>query len=179
MELRRLDPLEEMSLYAQAFEWGQMSPRWLREANGAFGTTDFCEFVLCALADDQIDIGVFEYGRLVGLISLVLRAPGVFEVYLRARRGTKVETLAVAARSVRDGLFMDGRLRVGEIFAFVASFNAPVLEVCRGCGLSADGVTVLRGESRGRVIEWLRVSTNRERWEQENGQEKDFYATAN
>jgi hypothetical protein len=160
MIIRRLNPTER-DLFAEAWSWRLNAPRWYQDSDKVFGPESFEEFMELAHGEDQADLGVFN-PELVGLITLTMRAKNVYEAHLSAKRGTSVDLLSDAAFQVRNLLFEQG---MEEGYVWVASKNHAVKRICANAGFYANFVTMLKGLSHGRPIEWHQLVTTRAQWE--------------
>jgi hypothetical protein len=155
--IRRIDPVVNEDLLREAHSWDKDAPDWYRSCDKVFGPT-MDEFLAQTKAEDQIDIGIFA-PEFCGLISLTRRAAGIYEAHLRARRRTPLEPLALAGRQVIDDLLGMG-METG--YVFVAEKNRPVRKLCCMMGMQPDGIAIYRGSYKGRVVQWLRYSVERE-----------------
>jgi len=117
-----------------------------------------------AFDERQVDVGVFENEDLIGLVTLTMHSKGVFEAHLSAKKGAPLESLIQASLSIRHELFELGMI---EGFVFVASLNRTIIKLCELSGFRRDGVRFLKGKIGNRVIEWVRLSTNRREYEQQ------------
>lgn len=172
MKIRRLNPANDKSLYREAYQWGR-NRRWFREVENKFGAKVFSEFVEDAKRPQQADVGIFENDKIAGLLTLVLQGNGIYEAHIRVSKECDTIAFAAWARIIRSQLFRD--LGAYEIFGQIPRFNAGAINLAEQCGLYRDGMTVIQGQLRNHVIEWVRLSVNRSQWEtEEDGQEKNY-----
>ena len=166
LSIRRLNPETDKALFVEAWLWDHVDvPRWYREMDRVFRPEAFEDFLKLAHGEDQADIGVFENDKLVGLITLSMRAKGMFEAHLSAKRGASVEVLADAGIQVKEQLFRDMGMIEGCLW--VARKNYHVRKLCSIIGFRDSGLRIFKGSHRGRVIDWLRLSVTRSEWEAE------------
>jgi hypothetical protein len=145
----RLDPAVDRELFEIAYHWDENSPRWYRESDGIFRPS---LEELTTPDDNQSFIGVFN-GSYIGLLALSLRAKGIFELHMWAKRGSDAATIAEAAFHVKRSLFKD--LDAKNLFAMVAKKNYKVREMCNNVGLVETGAVMIKGTYGNRCIEWL------------------------
>lgn len=154
--IRRLNPITDDSLFMQVYGWLEDSPRWRQESEGVWGSTAPDEWLAATHDPTRIDIGVWDAGELVGDIVLVLRAVGVYEAHLHARRGTKAEVIVEAVETAAAQLF--GEYGAESVFAWVPTFNRAMRRIIKAIGFRADGITMWRGTCRGRLVEWTKFT---------------------
>jgi hypothetical protein len=169
MILRRLSPETDIDLLRLAYEWIANAPAWFLEIEQQFGAADFDEFLQQAQSEQQKDIGLFD-GGLCALITLVQNSGEIYEAHLRIRKGCPLEKVIHGALMIRHQLFRD--MGATEIFGQIPSFHKSATRLAEQCGLYRDGLTVIQGQVRQRLIEWVRVSCHRWQWELENGKEE-------
>lgn len=152
MEIRRLDPEKDIDLYKQSFDWDKDYPRWYQDAEKV-ARVDFDEWM--ERSNERADVGVFD-PDFTALISVICRAPQIFEVHFWAKRKTNLERLGLAALNVRRSL--ERLVGMRGAFAWIVKRNAPVKRLCGMIGFVPDGATLVDGESHGKPITWIRVS---------------------
>ncbi len=151
MQIRRLDNGDH-DLLRHAYSWDAKAPEWYRQQDKVFGPKTVDEFV--PLVDDPKNalIGIFN-PELVGLITATLVCKDCFEIHLWAKRGTSLDVLEEAGYQIREQLV---RFGAQEIFVWVAEKNRPVKQLCARLGLQPDGIELLKGCYKGKVIVWQR-----------------------
>lgn len=159
--IRRLDPDKDIDLFKEAYLWGRQR-KWFREIENQFGASTFEEFISDAERDVQVDVGVFD-NQLIGLITLELKEKGIYEAHIRVSRDADLNLIALGALSIREQLFRE--LGAKEIFGQIPNFNKGAIQLAEMCGLYRDGITVIQGQVRNRLIEWVRVSYGEEETE--------------
>lgn len=162
-----LDPDEDGELFDEAFSWLATSPPWRRATEAVFGTLDLDEYLAAAHSPGRVDIGVFDGGELVALVTFTIRAKGVYEVHLEAKPGASAELVTTAGCLIRDQIF--GKYGAQMVFAWVPKCNRPVRAVLKAIGFSASHVTMRHGIYRDRVIEWEQLSIGVVNGQQEAG----------
>lgn len=162
--LRRLNPndTEDVELLRQAFAWDTEDvPAWYSNAEQIFGEDSWEQYLERARRDEQIDLAVIDDCKFCGLITDVMVAPAVFEVFIRGPRRSNAELLTLAAFAMAKNMFDDG---IAEVFtSWVCSRHRGALRLNKACGMVEDGVTMLKGGSHGRPLEWKRLILTRER----------------
>lgn len=155
LELRRLDNGDK-DLLRHAFSWDADAPSWYRQMDEVFGPKTVDEFV--PLVDDPKNalIGIFN-PEFVGLITATLVCKERFEIHLWAKRGTSLDVLEEAGYQIREQLV---RFGAQEIFVWVAEKNRPVKQLCARLGLLPDGIELLKGSYKKKVIVWNRLTYN-------------------
>lgn len=161
--IRRLDSDTDRDFYAEAWAWDIDAPRWYQDSDAVFRPESFDEYMKLAHGDDQCDVGVFD-DELIGLITVTLRGKGVYEGHLSAKRGANLEMLAEAVLQIRCQLFERG---MSEAYLWVAAKNRAIRKLCANAGFYGTFVTMLRGSSHNRPIEWEQWVTTRTQWESE------------
>jgi len=152
--IRRLDPQTDEHLLREVYEWDKDYPRWFQDLEKV-SHWPLEQFL--AEAPDRADLGVFD-DELVALISIIRRAPYVYEGHIWAKRGSRVESLASGVSWVIERLVEDLKMRLG--YVWIAKRNLPIKQMCIMANLKFDGSTVIDGESHGKPIEWQRFSTS-------------------
>lgn len=152
MNIRRLDPETDSDLYAIAWGWERSYPRWLRDAEKTCGLP-LPEFM--AKAVTRADIGIFA-PDFIGMVSVIPRGNRVFEGHIWAKRGAKIEGMAVAGGSICQGLARDLGMKAG--YVWIVKRNIPIKRLCGIIGLLPDGAEIVDGESHGKSIVWQRLS---------------------
>lgn len=147
--LRRLDPKADELLYMQAYSWLAESPRWRKDSEAVWEPEDY----LAATHDPaRMDVGVFDGGEMVATITLNLRAVGLYEVHLEAAPRTKVGLVVEAGREAADWMF--NCYGAQQIWCWVVRANRPMRKIIKSIGFASSGVTMWRGVSHGKLIEW-------------------------
>lgn len=140
--IRRLSPDTDGRLFDEVQRWLDESPSW-RRTDDPGDPTDPC----------RIDIGVFVDNCFAADVALVLRSPGVYEVYLDAKRGTSLDVLVEAGRTIRDQMFDYG---MQTAFVWVPRQHRTVKAVIKAIGFRPDYVSMLHGN--GQLVERERYS---------------------
>jgi len=152
VNIRRLDPEKDLELYRETYEWDRSYPQWYQDAEKV-ARLDLEQFI--EQAKERADIGIF-LPEFVALISILRRAPKVFEGHIWAKRHTKIETLGWAAFNVRKSLERDLGMLAG--YVWIVKRNAPIRKLCILAGLVPDGAEFVDGISHGKPITWIRCS---------------------
>jgi hypothetical protein len=154
--VRALDPELDNSLFDEAWRWQNDKPQWWRDSTAVFrGNKE--EFFANTKRDCQVDFGIFSEGgaQLFGLLTVIEIKPNVFEAHSDARRGADLDFITTGVKIARDHCFQNGATR---FISFVASFNRPVLKMCRAVGYRETGARLLHSaDRRGRIIEWIEL----------------------
>lgn len=156
LEVRPLHPPGDLSLLAAVYGWARGAPGWLRESQGVWGREGFGPFALAHLKD-QVTFGLFKEGRMFAAVTLVACGPGLYECHLSARRGADASEVTGCAVELRGRVFAAG---ARELFAWVDSKNSGVRHVLEACGFRDAGLVMLKGERRGRLVEWRLMVTS-------------------
>jgi RimJ/RimL family protein N-acetyltransferase len=163
MIIRRLDPVNDESLLRRAFEWDADAPRWYADSD-AVCRPPLDVYLNMTRDENQVDIGVFDEGEMIGLVTFDHKVNGVAEVRFSAKRGAQIEMLTKAAYQLRHQFFSLG-MNAGVVW--IAKRNRQIVKLCEVIGFVRDG-TMCRGvyhRPRGdRPIEWVRMITTREQW---------------
>lgn len=164
-EIRRLHPADDHRLFMCSYHWITDSPVWRQHTEAVFGTLDFDQYMSAAWEESRIDIGIWSDGAYNAKVALHLVAKNTYEVSLESDRSTSSDAIIAAGLSIRDQLF--GQYGAESVFAWVPRWARGVQAILLAIGFRADGVTMLRGQCRGRTIEWLRFSIGRAYEQQE------------
>lgn len=156
--IRRLNPATDATLFRQAHGWLVSAPRWQRDAFTVFNSLELDDYLLATYSPNRIDIGVFD-GGLTAIITLTLVGPGIYEAHLEARRGTSTEVLTDAIAQVREQMF--GRYNARQVFTWQPTANCAVRTIEKAVGFRSSGVSMFRGVSHNRPIEWEMLSLER------------------
>lgn len=159
LEIRRLDPAYDKHRFEASYFWLENSPVWRQHTEAVFGTLNYGEYMAVRWAENRIDIGIFVDGGYCAKVTLHLIAKNTYEVSLESMRATSPEAIVLAGLSIRDQLF--GVYGAQVAIAWVPRWAKGVQAILRAVGFNCDGVTMLRGECRGRTIEWERFSIER------------------
>lgn len=165
LEIRRLDPAYDKWRYEASYFWLENSPVWRQHTEAVFGTLDYDEYMAARWGEKRIDIGIFADNAYIAKVVLHLVAKNTYEVSLESMRTAPIDAVITAGLSIRDQLF--GQYGAQVAFAWVPRWAKSVQAILCAIGFSSDGVTMLRGTCRGRVIEWQRFSIRRANEQQE------------
>lgn len=171
-DIRRLDPDADSALYAQMYEWTESAPKWLHDATAAFGALSREDYINGARWDRRIDIGIFDDDKLIACVTLILILHRIYEVHLEAARGADPELIIAAGLNIRDQLF--GQYEAYEAFMWTPVWNRTVRRINKALGFEPDNVSMFRGVSHGKLIEWRRYSIR----STTNGRNQNTAATA-
>jgi hypothetical protein len=171
--LHRFNPRkdEDLRYLYQAYLWeNEGVPVWYSNASQVFGADTWEDCLKRAYRDEQIDVGVFdEARRFSGLITVVLLDEGTWEVFIAGPRRSEAELFTRAAFAMAKNMF-DARL-AEKFISWVCTRHRGALKLNRACGMVEDGVTMLKGSSHGRPLEWKRLVLTRQRMQElTNGQ---------
>jgi len=118
-------------------------PDWFRQSTEVWHQTEdqFLEFCRQCWSITEINKRALIY---------VEPQQGAAEVHFSLKRGTKVETLISEFQNIRNSIFEEFPIIIG----WVNKRNSGLKTICRELGLNFYGVTMVRGQSHGKVIEW-------------------------
>lgn len=156
LEIRRLDPVADLALYDTAYRWLLDSPSWRQQTEAIFGTLDHDEYLAATHSEGRCDVGIFTDSGLVAIVILTLTAKHAYEVHFEAARNARPETIIEAGHMIRDQLFDTYGAQLA--YTWTPSWNRTVLAIDKAIGFADDGVRMLHGTCRGRLIEWVRLS---------------------
>ena len=157
--IRRIDPDEDRGCFVDAWIWETEAAPWYKAASRVFGPPTLENWIEASREDTRATFGVFD-PDLISIIILTLRAKGRLEVDILAKPRCSAWAVAEAAISLRDAVFAD--LGASEIYCWVAKKNVPTRRLCATIGFHDTGLRLLRGQYRGRVVEWHRLVIIRE-----------------
>lgn len=150
--IRRLDPIKDRGCFVEAYSWDKDYPRWYQDLE-KIAHLPLDKFI--DQAPERADFGLF-VPDLVGMISILRRAPQVFEGHVWAKRRTPIEPLGSFGAQLRESLQGDLDMKFG--YVWIAQKNLPIKKLCAMIGLRPDGAIEIDGESHGRPIVWERYS---------------------
>lgn len=151
--IRNLNPSTDLDLYRRVWSWHEALPDWAREALSTYSVTTFEEYMELANGP-RVNIGVFDGGTFIAMITVDLVASGVYELHLASARRPSSELLVEAFVNLSKTLFED--LKAKMAVSFTPACYKGILALVRAAGMRQDGVEKLRGASRGRVVHWIR-----------------------
>lgn len=149
--MRRLEKTDTV-LIKEALSWSEGAPRWFRDADRAWGTITPDKYI--EQMDDQADFGVFD-GELVAVITLSLEGKGIFNSHLMVKRKAPVGLIVVSAVSIIRQLFENG---MREGWAWPNKRNYGLRRILELIGMKRDGLEIIKGQSHGRPLTWVRYS---------------------
>ena len=155
LTIRRLNPPTDVALYEAAWQWNLDAPRWVRDCAKVFEATDFTEFLTRAADPARVDVGIWEDGQFIGMITLVLRAIGVYEAYLAAKRGASLDHFGATIEDVKAVLTVSGMV---QTFVWIAMQNHVILNLCESAGFKLTGLEMYKGATHGRPIRWRQMN---------------------
>lgn len=156
LEIRRLDPVADGHLYDLSYSWLMSSPSWRQQTEAVFGTLDYTEYMNAVHDPGRCDVGIFVEGVLTAIITLTIRAKGVYEVHLEAAPHTPPEAIMEAGLAIKAQMF--GVYGAQLAYTWTPSWNRAVLAIDKAIGFEDTGVRMLHGTCRGRLIEWVELS---------------------
>lgn len=151
--IRALNRWLDTDLYRQAWSWHESFPRWVQDALAAYSVETFEEYLDLAKGA-RANVGVFNEGNFVAMITVELVASGVYEVHLSSIRRPPREIIIEAMLNVTKTVFEDLNAKVG--FSFTPDYDKGIIALVRAIGMRQDGVEKLRGISRGKPVRWIR-----------------------
>jgi hypothetical protein len=155
LTIRRLNSPADVALYEAAWQWNLDAPRWVRDCAKVFEAADFPKFLAQASDPARVDVGVWEDGQFTGLITLVLRATGIYEAYLAAKRGASLDHFGAAIEDVKAVLTANGMV---QTFVWIAAQNRAILNLCEAAGFQPTGLEMYKGATHGRPIRWRQMN---------------------
>lgn len=101
LELKLLDPLTDLELFREAFQWRSEPKKHVGANRMAFETF---------IADDprQIVVGVFNGEFIAAFLLYEIEEGGVYDCHFTSKRGTPKELLIEGGKMVRDAFFENG-----------------------------------------------------------------------
>lgn len=154
MNIRRLDPQTDTALYRTAWQWTADAPQWMRDCAKVFEAADEATYLTQAANPYRVDVGIFT-PHFSGMITLILRAKGVYEAYLACERGSSLDHLFAALNDVKRTLTASN---MRQTFVWIAFRNHAILALCEAAGFTATGLEMYRGASHGRPIRWRQLA---------------------
>lgn len=158
LTVRRLRVPDDLPLFEIAYSWLESSPQWRQDSEGVWNALDRDSYLAALNATDRIDIGVFVADALVAIVTLTLRAPHTYEVHFEAARGAPVDAVIEAGISIREQMLIYG---AASFFTWTPRWNRAVLAINRAIGFLPQHVSMWRGTTGGRPIEWVLYALTR------------------
>lgn len=156
LTIRRLDPTNDEALYHIAFGWLEDAPKWRRETEAVFGTLDREQYLDNRLVPNRVDVGVFTGPEFVALITLMLIDVGIYEAHFESTPDCPRDVIVRAAQMVAHQMFTDYGMQA--VYTWVPRYNRPVAAINKAIGFRRDGVNMLHGTCKGKLIDWVRYS---------------------
>ena len=128
---------------ALAEEWAARAPEWFRASRAVDVEGN----------QPVVGIGVYEAGKLVGLVRLSAIASEIYEVHFDADRSADGDALAIVILAAVKELMAGG---AQAVICWTLRQNRRVTQIAEACGGRWDGTTRLKGVHRGRYFEWRR-----------------------
>lgn len=155
LTIRRLNATTDADLYKTAWAWNTNAPRWMRDCLKVYEADDLAEFLRRAADPARADVGVWQDDQFTGMITLILRAVGIYEAYLAAKRGSSLDPLGDAIEDVKAVLTRYGMV---QTFVWIAAQNRAILNLCEAAGFNSTGLEMYKGATHGRPIRWRQMS---------------------
>lgn len=153
LEIRRLRATEDGALFEQSYSWLMDGPQWRRDTEAVFNDLTREAWLAAAHDPTRIDIGVFIDKVFSADVILTVRGRDVYEVHFEAHRGTPLDAIIEAGRTIRDQMFQHG---MQWAYTWTPHWNRAVLAVNKAIGFQPSNVSMWRGTTAGRLIEWVR-----------------------
>lgn len=153
--MRRLDPDKDIDLVAEALGWLSDFPKFMQDADKAWGRASVDEYLKMMKEDPQADFGVFENGKLVAEICIALIRPNEYNSHLMMKRGANIDAVIIAAASVIKGLKEKGMVAG---YSWVLKQNRGLQRILELIGMRRDGLRQIKGQSHNQPLEWLRYA---------------------
>ena len=125
LELRLLDPLTDVELFREAYNWRPKSKKHVQPDRMPFE-------VFSAPDPSHIAVGAFN-GEFLAVFFFHEFEPGCFESHFSSKRGTPREVLLTAAREVMN-CFLENGAR--ELTAWITERNAPLRTFVEALGFT-------------------------------------------
>lgn len=135
-------PTQDLQLFEEFWrEEVERMPRWWQDSTNALKTTwdDFQDFCSNMWKIWSVDDVALVYTEKIGNHA---------NIHFSMKRGAKIDIQDLIG--IRDELLKDFRL----IFGWSATKNKGLCRILEDCGFKWDGLTMLYGESRGKVFEY-------------------------
>lgn len=153
IEIRKLG-INDRPLIEEALGWINNFPRWVQDADKAWGRVTVDEYLTMLANDPQSDFGIFDDGEMVAEISISLFSKECYNSHLMMKRGARKEPVIVAAASLIKAL----KDRGCSGFSWVLSKNYGLREIVETVGMKRDGLEQYKGQSHGQPLLWLRYA---------------------
>lgn len=153
IEVRKLS-INDRALIAEALAWINDFPRWIKDADKAWGHVTVDDYIAMLACDPQADFAVFDDGEMVAEISISLFSKECYNSHLMMKRGARKEAVMVAAASLIETL----RERGCRGYSWVLARNHGLREIVELIGMQRDGLEQYKGQTHGHPLLWLRYT---------------------
>lgn len=141
-------------LISEALSWIDQMPRWARDADETWGkvTADaYCEMMR---NDPQIDLGIFDEGEFIAILTLAQAGEKVWNTHLMMKRSASKDCVIVALASVKKQLLDHGM----RVWSWAWARNEGLQEILQIIGMARDGLEQYKGTSHGQPLLWIRYT---------------------
>lgn len=156
VEISTITPVSHPDAYKEAWGWMAASPEWRKATVAVFGELTEENYREAAQDERRIDIGVWNDGEFMAIVTLTAQAKDVYEVGFEAKRGSSLEALTVAGISIRERMY-----RVyGAQYSYTVTprWNRAIINFDKSIGYRDEGVRLFKGQIKGKPIEWVYLS---------------------
>lgn len=145
--IRRLEPLQDAQIFADAWEWVKEYPSWFRESDAIFDEpwSEYQQNI-----ETELNYAVFS-PEPVALIRLIETSPYLLAIHLEMKRGTDADTVLKHGIQLRDYLFLQG---VQGFYGYIPTINRGVCSMYENLGFTDTGVRRFQGTIKGKLAEW-------------------------
>ena len=126
--LRLLDPVEDLELFEQAYNWRKRPKKHVQPDRMSFET-------FASPDPNQIVLGLFSK-QLDAVYVLIEVEPAKYDVHFTARRGVDRQRLLDAAREIRDAFFENG---AEQLSAWITPRNRAMRSFLSDLGFLTQG----------------------------------------
>ena len=137
-------------LYHRIYQWRKDKPRWF-QMSMAPTARSLEEFLSDTFDERQVDFALFIDGEISAVVTLVEIMPGVFDSHIDAPRTAKLSDLTEAVLRTKEHVFARGATK---IVTYTATFNRPIIRLCKSVGFVDTNVSVFYGSIGKRIVEW-------------------------
>lgn len=162
LEIRKLSAVEDVALYEEAFNWLNESPLWRKETVAAFSTLEHDEYVRNTHDVGRVDVGVFDSGEFIAIVSNLIRGPGIWETNFEAKRGANIDVIFEACEWIRDYMF--GMYGCVLAYTITPKFNRPIIAMDKKLGFVDNKMRYFHGAIKDHPICWVYLELTLERW---------------
>ena len=156
MEIRRLNPVDDVALFEAAYQWLADSPEWRKQTVSVFSTLDRVEYLANTHDPGRVDVGVWDGDEFIAIVSTLLRAKDCYETNFEAKRGANIEVIKQACWQIKNTFFEKYGAKLS--YTMTPRVNRAIIAMDKELGYVDNKVRLWKGAINGRPCEWVQLT---------------------